>query len=61
MKIVLQNRQGEILTYPGQIGQNLIGLRLNQIIFESSKEIQKLASTEGQKWLQYVVALAMKE
>lgn len=51
MKIVFQNRMGETITRECSIGQKLIGLRINQMIFETSKELYDLSTESGQKWL----------
>ena len=42
---------GETITRECQIGQKLVGLRINQIIFETGKELYELSTEKGQQWL----------
>lgn len=59
MKIVLQNRMGETITREHRVGYKLVGIRINQMIFESSQELYELTTPEGQRWLKEIAHKVM--
>lgn len=61
MKIVFQNRMGETITRECRVGQKLVGLRLLQLIFETSSELYALTTDVGQNWLKENAHRVMKD
>lgn len=54
MRISFQNRVGETITRHSWVGQKLVGLRLTEMVFETSNELSQLTTEEGQRWLKSI-------
>ena len=42
---------GDVVLHSIRVGQTVVGLRITSFVVESSEEVAKLLSTEGQKWM----------